>query len=220
VKLRANGDILIVYNARSNRISTWRISDLKRLHGFSDYDASAPLEDGAHVLTANWSAIRLQTFDGKPVGPIAIEAPRASSTLDMGPKLSSPPKNLPVSLAGKNAPSEIWIGPGGSFASFDARRGVPFGGVIAAGTTTASTTWEVHERARTILRTSFEGLTEEVAGFPSGKEVAGFPSGKELAKVNDDAPGEVVARGDSVCRLSADRERVLGVNGGIESVRK
>ena len=253
-KLRANGDTLLAYNVRSNRISTWRISDLKQLkHGFSDYDASAPLEDGAHVLTADWGGgLRLQTFEGAAVGNIAFSEVKALGKLELGPRLPS----LKTNVA-----SEIWTGPEGAFALFDARRGVIRGGVIAAGTTEANACWEldigqpagllevlpgvsstlvrvyvpsesqthcvrvttggvvtqvvksdgpatfdgsriVYEHAGVIFRTTFEGATEE------------------LAKVVDDAPGEVMARGDAVFRMSSDRERLLEVKSGIESIRK
>lgn len=253
VKLRANGDTLLAYNARSNRISTWRISDLKQLkHGFSDNDASAPLEDGAHVLTADWDgSARLQTFDGQLVGKVTMGEVKALGVVDLGPRL----KPLQPNIA-----SEIWTGPSGNFALFHGRRGVLVGGVIAPGTTIAHACWEVvlgqpagvlsvtfgeaativlvylpsegetrcarvsaegvamvvksdaaatfdgarivYEHAGAIFRTTFEGVTEE------------------LAKVIDEAPGEVMARGDAVFRVSADRERVLDVKSGIESVRK
>ena len=254
VKLRANGDTLLAYNARSHRVSTWRISDLKQLkHGFSDYDASAPLEDGAHVLTAEWGGgLCLQTFDGKPVGNIELGTLQNLGKVELGPRLAAPQTNVG---------GEVWAGPGGAFALFHARRGVLIGGVIPAGTTAAEACWEldvgqlagtlevmpapsgtllrvyvpsegqthcarvmesgvvtrvvksdgpatfdgariVHEHARVILRTTLEGVTEE------------------LARVTDDAPGEVMAHGDAVFRVSSDRERVLDVNSGIESPRK
>jgi hypothetical protein len=60
----------------------------------------------------------------------------------------------------------------------------------------------VYERAGTIFRTTFDGKTEE------------------LAKVEDEGPGELIARGDAVYRVSADRERVRDIASGVESPRK